>query len=188
MGRIGNFLGRVVRRIGMFQYVFTAPACVLSDGYGLLTGGAGPELPASGSTDMLLNRGWLSSEHSDYAPLIPGSGLPMGNKDHDHKDVRFNTCQPIQRTDGANIYFPYSTVLHEAGHTLGLSGYNIADVTLLRFYEMSHPTIPESVMNYDYEVSDNHDPVTGDFIRTEPNCAPYPFDLMALHALYQTVE
>ena len=70
----------------------------------------------------------------------------------------------------------------------GLAGYNIIDVGRKRFYEMSHPTIPESVMNYDDKVSENQDPVTGDFIRAEPDCAAYPFDLMALHALYQTVE
>ena len=70
----------------------------------------------------------------------------------------------------------------------GLAGYNIIDVGRKRFYEMSHPTIPESVMNYDDKVSENQNPVTGDFIRAEPDCAAYPFDLMALHALYQTVE
>ena len=42
-------------------------------------------------------------------------------------------------------------------------------------------------MNYYDEVSENRDPVTDTFIRAGPDCAPHPFDLMALHALYQTV-
>ena len=140
---------------------------------------AGPELPASVSTDMLLNRGWLSSEHSGYTPLIPGSGLY----------VRFNTCQPVGSTDGDNIYFPYSLVLHESGHTVGLSGYNIIDVGRKRFYEMSHTTtIPDAVLNYDCRVQKNLDPDTGVQIRHEPDCSPTPFERMVLRTLYHTVN
>ena len=71
---------------------------------------------------------------------------------------------------------------------MGLSGYNIIDVARLRFYEMSHPTIPESVLNYDCRVPENLDPDTGVQIRHEPDCSPTPFDRMVLRALYHTVN
>ena len=38
-------------------------------------------------------------------------------------------------------------------------------------------------MNYDDEVSLN---TSSETIRWEPDCSPHPFDLMALHILYQT--
>ena len=65
---------------------------------------------------------------------------------------------------------------HEAGHTLGLSGLSPFEVFTERGrYVMAHPTIPDSVMNY------------VNFTRTEPDCSPYPFDVMAIYALYQNI-
>ncbi|GEM_PF-2214895 len=46
-------------------------------------------------------------------------------------------------------------------------------------YKESHPTVRESVMNYDYEV------YTGD--ADEQDCSPHPLDVMAVWALYQTI-
>ncbi len=43
---------------------------------------------------------------------------------------------------------------------------------------VAHPTIPDAVVNYNSEVSQ---------VTTEPDCSPHPFDVMAIHALYQTV-
>ena len=53
---------------------------------------------------------------------------------------------------------------------------------------MSHPTISGTVMNYDDKPGENRDPATDEHVRFEPDCSPHPFDLMALHALYQTVS
>ena len=53
---------------------------------------------------------------------------------------------------------------------------------------MSHPTIPDSVLNYDCRVQKNLDPDIGVQIRHEPDCSPTPFDRMVLRALYQTVN
>ena len=38
-------------------------------------------------------------------------------------------------------------------------------------YVISHPTILDSVMNYE----------------VEPDCSPYPFDIVAIYALYQNL-
>ena len=46
-------------------------------------------------------------------------------------------------------------------------------------YNMSHPTIPDSVLNYNGKVKVNNQYVD------EDDCSPHPFDLMALTALYQ---
>ena len=42
-------------------------------------------------------------------------------------------------------------------------------------YKASHPSTPDSVMNYDWRAGVN-----------EPDCSPYPLDVMAIYALYQT--
>ena len=71
---------------------------------------------------------------------------------------------------------------HEVGHALGLSGlspFPFEVVTERGRYVMAHPTIPDSVMNYDARVRRD---------LAEPDCSPYPFDVMIIYALYQTVD
>ena len=119
-------------------------------------------------------------------------------------EVKFNTCLP---GGDASKYFAYRTAVHEAGHALGLSDISLSEngqdvfndiigylrsigawpfypIALpARVYEASHPTIPDSVLNYDNEIAVK-------FSRPgfrEPDCSPYPFDIMAIQALYQTV-
>ena len=55
-------------------------------------------------------------------------------------------------------------------------------------YSMSHPTIPDSVLNYDDKVKWDYDESSEEWerVENEPGCSPYPFDVMALYALYQT--
>ena len=76
----------------------------------------------------------------------------------------------------------YETVLHEIGHALGLS--NAAPVHDYYFpnalspeeqYIVSHPTIPDSVLNY------------SKYTKVEPDCSPHPLDVMVVFALYQNV-
>ena len=93
----------------------------------------------------------------------------------------FNTC--LRRRIG---HFVYSLMLHEAGHALGFSGYSLPDLPT-GGYEMAHAIAADTVMNYDYEAPQNHDPM-GNRVRAEPDCAPHPLDLLAIHALYQTVD
>ena len=68
----------------------------------------------------------------------------------------------------------HSLMVHEAGHALGLS-----DFSFPNFWDTSvaHPSIPNSVMNYDN--------ATGVF---EPDCSPHPLDIMAIEALYQVMS
>ena len=99
------------------------------------------------------------------------------------RDIRFNTCRtragtPQSADNAASLegYFAYATALHEAGHALGLSNID-PDNIFAPQYRAAHPTITDSVMNHDGEV--------GESTFSEPDCSPYPFDLMAIYALYQ---
>ena len=93
----------------------------------------------------------------------------------------FNTCIATNVDDG---HAAYQLALHEAGHALGLSSFdylnfatNLANVS----YHVAHPTIPDSVMNYDEEIRQLGE-------KDEPDCSPHPFDVMAIYALYQNVS
>ena len=95
-----------------------------------------------------------------------------------HQATNFNTCH-FGTED--NDFRNYELMVHEAGHALGLSGF-----PWLEFwrYQTAHPTIPDSVMNYDSKVSRAIVPQGFG----EPDCSPHPFDIMAIEALYQTVS
>ena len=65
----------------------------------------------------------------------------------------------------------YDTLLHEAGHALGVRYGNDG-----RNQKMHHPQTRDSVMSDDpYE-------------RTISYCSPAPLDALAIYALYQTVD
>ena len=96
--------------------------------------------------------------------------------------IHFNTCYPDQydylTAPDTNLgYAAYFTALHEAGHALGLSDFSYIRILTFDGYRMSHPTITDSLLNYESE--------TGVY---EPDCSPHPFDIMAIHALYQMVN
>ena len=169
-----------------------APACVTSiSGYDRWPRQASYQLS---SADITLNQGWFANTR----PETP------------HQGVRFNTC--VSASGGPKAedegFFAYSTMVHEAGHALGLSDWSLketaideiqkkiqelpswARILLAPFssipehvYEVSHPTIPDSVLNYDHEIADKLEIPTFE----EPDCSPHPFDVMAIHALYQSV-
>ena len=54
-------------------------------------------------------------------------------------------------------------------------------------YRMSHPTIADSVLNYDHKARRDYSVNSKEWNRVtnEPGCSPHPFDVMALYALYQ---
>ena len=80
----------------------------------------------------------------------------------------FNACPNM----GGNYNLPYSTLVHEAGHALGVrAASEIAADSRLQ----GHPSITDSIMNYSS--------VTG---VVEPDCSPHPLDIMAIYAIYQT--
>ena len=115
--------------------------------------------------------------------------IPGGDNVYSEDDVKFNTCQPRPAGDNPDEgFYLYQLLLHEAGHVLGMSGFAIQRAfTEEGRYKMAHPTIPDSVLNYDNRVQENLD--SGDVqTRHEPDCSPTPFDRMVLRALYQTVN
>ena len=67
--------------------------------------------------------------------------------------------------DGDNPDFRnYELMVHEAGHTLGLSGFSLGDLlSEERIYTNAHPKIPDSIMSYDNKTN----------VR-EPECSPTP--------------
>ena len=106
------------------------------------------------TTDIFLNHGKLAMP----APQVPTS-------------VVFNTCG----TGDAEFNKAYETLVHEAGHALGVhGGQNLTG----KDQEAGHPIIADSVMNYDKVVGVVED--------DEPDCSPHPFDILAIYALYQT--
>ena len=158
--------------------VYFGGACVVSNDYRNGDRGAELSLGRGGaeSVDVLINK-----DQGVLSPTIPGSDL-----DWSADDVKFNTCLPKAQFDPMKLlYNPddgfsnYQLMVHEAGHALGISEYSRTAVLAFNTFEMSHPTIPDAVLNYDDEVRQNFE---------EPDCAPHPFDIMALYALYQTVD
>ena len=134
----------------------------------------------SGSADVLIIQNQVKGDAID----IP-SGDMTDDEGYDDNDVVFNTCIP---TNGSKDYGLYALMVHEAGHLLGMSGLRPSALLSERGrYEMAHPTIPDSVLNYDDEIPENVDDA-GKVIRPEPDCSPYPLDILALNALYQTVD
>ncbi len=70
--------------------------------------------------------------------------------------IVFNTCPNTM--DKYN--YPYSSLVHEAGHALGIYG------------PIVHPELDDAVMNYSKQ--------------SEPDCSPHPLDTMAIFAIHQT--
>ncbi len=104
--------------------------------------------------------------------------IPGGDDVVDRSDALLNTCIG-RKGDGA-----YGTLVHEAGHVLGIRdgqghGDWVGSVN-------HHPTIPGTVMNYENR---NLKELPAWFVLpSEPDCSPHPFDIMAIYALYQTVD
>ena len=125
------------------------------------------------------------------APAGPNRPTPATGRS---EVTRFNAClsrgDPDHNDNGAtDPYYAYATTVHEAGHALGLSALSkyfafneligTADT-----YKDSHPTIPESVLNYDGSVREYAGWLPSG--HSEPDCFPHPFDIMAMYALYQS--
>ena len=138
-----------------FGCVIENMACVISPRYFANLRDHEVRALNAGSVDVLLSFG-----RHDWAHKIPSDSLG--------KDVRFNTCMPKPGAQDPDIGFlNYRLMVHEAGHALGLSGFSLNPFVQ---YVSSHATIPDTVMNYDDEVSRHL--VPGDF--QEPDCSPHP--------------
>ena len=92
---------------------------------------------------------------------IGGLQRPGGDTSVDRSDVRLNQC-PTGTSD------TYGVLVHEAGHALGLRS---ADDSPTHPGETSPAMAVDSVMS------------VGDYVK---KCAPYPLDVLAIRALYET--
>lgn len=154
--------------------IFLTPgACVISNAYGEDAEASTELSNAIGSdngVDVLIRKSTFES----YEINIPPS-------------IRFNHCidpnKVIKNKKYDEHYYPYTTMVHEAGHALGTSGFSrwkLFSVSIPKeFYKRAHPYIPDAVMNYDDRINDVSD---------EPDCSPHPFDILAIWALYQAVD
>ena len=91
--------------------------------------------------------------------------------------TQLNTCGG---RGGIRLHYLYELMVHEAGHAIGLIGALPENPPpYFRFgYALDHPPLTtESVMAYD-----SNNPIYG------YKCSPYPMDIMAVYALYQTVN
>ena len=118
----------------------------------------------------------------NFSPVMPSSNA------RSTEIVRFNTClesgtPDTDDSDPREPFYPYALAVHEAGHALGLSGFN-RNLVFKQGYAFAHPTIPESVLNYDRESEGRPHWVPSTYL--EPDCSPHPFDVMAIYALYQS--
>ena len=149
-----------------------AYACVISPAY-WGNEGAQDELAtqdelANNSVDVLIYQNRVQGENRTQD--VPGSDRRPGGE-----DVRLNTC--MDPTNAGKDFRNYAVMVHEAGHTLGLSGFSSSSILVENGLDNdAHPLIPGTVMNLgDKETS-----------RIQ-NCSPRPFDIMAIYALYGNI-
>ena len=159
----------------LFNCVYEAPACAISPVYFGNQEASKALTNDKDSVDVLINE--QHDNVSGTSPVIPG-------------DVTFNHCTSSTGTKTTNRL--YELMVHESGHVLGLSGFSFLSLILgeRERYIGSHPTIPASVMNYNWESRFLHDPErpeTKRWIRLERDCSPHPFDIMTIYSLYQTI-
>ena len=132
---------------------FGLNACIFRDVFGCaITGG--------NTQDILLNYDKFTSD----ALAIPG-GAGSDPDPSDRGDAPFNKCA----NDSDNAYI---TVVHEAGHVIGIGGATDRDSNDPRErYHNGHPNynLRDSIVNS----------------RDVAGCTPNPFDIMAIFAIYQ---
>ena len=107
------------------------------------------------TSDIFLRRTVHGLDNGNPRALIDLTGVDR---------IVFNTCP--NTTDKYN--YPYSSLVHEAGHALGIGGAKDADGQVNH-----HPNedIHSSIMSYG---------------GNQPKCSPHPWDIMAIFALYPT--
>ena len=185
---------RQMNQSALFGCVYLAPACAISPEYRGDDEASTMLTNAENSVDILVNKNHediVWSDSSDQTPRMVN--IPGNDRAYSANDVKFNKC--VAKPNGDKDFYLYETMLHESGHALGLSAFSIQSVPFgsRSVYVGSHPTIPDTVMNYDPKSPFLYDaslPENERWIRPlgEPNCSPHPFDIMAIYALYQTVS
>ena len=153
IGKFGNRLGFVADANCWGRNVRTeAVAC------------ADPSKRSSGpgyTTDIVLLRTQV-----DHDPLA----IPGGNETVDHTDVRFNRCPDLPvytdwlpKINQKNSLSVYGTLVHEAGHALGLGHPERSDLVGL-----SDTVMALGSLNGSYK------------------CSPHPLDVLTVYALHRS--
>lgn len=84
----------------------------------------------------------------------------------DEGEVPFNSCNAPEIAGARHKYW---LLVHEAGHVFGIGGGQDG-----KYPYKDHSYIVDSVMNYG--------------AKPAYRCSPTPYDVMAIYALYQTVD
>ena len=154
----------------LFILCIVRPACVISTRYREVATPAGQALDP-GSVDVLVNvrRAPDPSKQDDPNRL----DIPV--------TVRFNQCLGGGRSRN------YELMVHEAGHALGLSGLDATVPWTIFDDANAHPSITDSVMSYDSVAGEIYPEGSAARLKAslEPECSPYPLDILAIRALYQ---
>ena len=155
-----------------------APACVISRAYGSSAQASTRLSDRGNGVDILFNQA-----------MINGAGPPDDALRPPMSPIVMNRCgMGDRKTDrnGVDVdgLFPHLTTLHELGHALGTSGAFVPEnvhalVDDRPAYLRGHPSIADSVMNYDHQVAS---------VYNEPDCSPHPLDVLAIRALYRTID
>ena len=97
-------------------------------------------------------------------------------------------CQTA--TSSAQDFRAYEAMVHEAGHAFGLSDFDELRPRRVLNNAVAHPDITDSVMSYDHVARELYPEGSPEWNRadSEPDCAPYPLDIMAIRALYQALN
>ncbi len=89
--------------------------------------------------------------------------------------MNFGSFNPCPNTND-DYNYSYSSLVHEAGHALGVRTGNDGAGQLIH-----HPTIAGSVMSYEGRPQPDET-----VLHDDPDCSPHPADILAIFALYQT--
>ena len=165
----GDDLWEFSSDLGLSDCIFTSSACTHTRfvGHDILGNHVRiPFVTTRVTTDILLR-----SDHRNDSLVVP--------------PVTFNTCSGTYSD-------AYESLVHEAGHALGIGSGDWFPKDLhsdsLEAYLEDHPPLVDSVMNWD-EHSKALLVVDGTISNfREPDCSPHPMDIMAIYAIYQTVD
>ena len=125
------------------------------------TGCAATSNPGSATMNSTTDIVISLSHINQFARVLTAASFPGGDTVPSKGDVHFNSCGETNEI--------YKTLVHESGHALGI-GYGNTGTDQARH----HPNerIIESALSYG----------------VEHGCFPHPLDIMALYAIYQTVD
>ena len=107
------------------------------------------------SVDLLFSRKFFLST----APDLTEDHFPGGDRTPERGDIRFNSCEGTHPI--------YASLVHEAGHALGIGGGTDGSERVRHHF---NDLIPEATLSYGAK----HD------------CFPHPLDIAVIYAMYQT--